>query len=156
MDIESTITVSPKEAIEFVETVLRARRVPFLRGSPGIGKTDIAHTVAENYNLQLIDMRLSQCDPTDLNGFPTIINGKAHYIPMSVFPLESDPLPPGKDGWLIMFDELPSALPATISISVSSSASNPLLATSRGWICKISWPVFNFSFSVGTETAELE
>lgn len=31
---------------------------------------------------------------------------------MSVFPLESDPLPPGKDGWLIMFDELPSALPA--------------------------------------------
>lgn len=67
MDIESTITVSPKEAIEFVETVLRARRVPFLRGSPGIGKTDIAHTVAENYNLQLIDMRLSQCDPTDLN-----------------------------------------------------------------------------------------
>ena len=34
-------------------------------------------------------------------GFPTIdkVTGKAHYAPMSTFPLESDPIPEGKNGW---------------------------------------------------------
>ena len=40
------------------------------------------------------------------------MNGKAEYIPMNIFPLEKDQPPAGKSGWLIMFDELPSAMPA--------------------------------------------
>ena len=111
-DISTNIKITPSQAIDFVQMALKASLVPFLRGSPGIGKSDIAKTVAANYGLELIDIRLAQCDPTDLNGFPSIVNGKATYVPMDIFPLENDPLPPGKNGWLIMFDELPSALPA--------------------------------------------
>jgi adenylate kinase family enzyme len=36
-------------------------------GSPGVGKSDIANGIADDFNLQLIDLRLSQCDQTDLN-----------------------------------------------------------------------------------------
>jgi len=35
--------------------------------------------------------------------------GKARYMPMETFPLEGDPLPAGKDGWLLFLDEMNSA-----------------------------------------------
>lgn len=54
-------------------------------------------------------MRLSQCDPTDLLGFPQITNGKAGYVPMDTFPLEHDPVPVGYSGWLLFLDEFTSA-----------------------------------------------
>ena len=95
-----------------------AKLVPYLSGSPGCGKSDLAEQVAEHYNLLLIDVRLSQCDVTDLNGFPRIDGNKSGYVPMDTFPLEGDPLPmnpkTGKlyTGWLILFDEISSAPPS--------------------------------------------
>lgn len=62
-----TLKISPKQAIGFVTSCLAAKLVPYLAGSPAIGKSAIARFVAEQFNLVLIDMRLSQCDPTDLN-----------------------------------------------------------------------------------------
>lgn len=75
------------------------------------GKSDIAHGVAATLNLKLIDIRLGQCDPTDLNGFPAkSADGKnSTYLPMDTFPLEGADIPTGFDGWLIMYDELPGA-----------------------------------------------
>ncbi len=40
-----------------------------IAGSPGIGKSYIIRDIAEQFKLKVIDMRLSQCDPTDLNNF---------------------------------------------------------------------------------------
>jgi len=40
--------------------------VPNLLGSPGCGKSALIHQIAEEFNLKVIDLRLSQCDPTDL------------------------------------------------------------------------------------------
>lgn len=100
------------QAVRMIETAIRAKVVPFLKGSPGTGKSQIVHQIADNYNLALIDIRLSQCDPTDLAGFPTIEGGKADYVPMKHFPVQSDPLPEGKAGWLIFLDEASSAPPA--------------------------------------------
>lgn len=75
--------------------------------------------MAKDFNLKLIDFRLSQCDPTDLNGFPSVNDkGRATYMPMTTWPLEGDDLPINKktgqpyDGWLIFFDEMPAAAPA--------------------------------------------
>ncbi len=81
------------------------------------------HGIAAEFNLKVIDLRLSQCDPTDLLGFPHIENGKASYVPMATFPISGDPLPfhldeankPTDrlyDGWLLFLDELPIAPPA--------------------------------------------
>ena len=41
-----------------------------------------------------------------------MIDGKAVYLPMSVFPTEKDKIPKGKNGWLLILDELNSAPPA--------------------------------------------
>jgi len=110
--------VKPSVATSYIREVLKARLVPMLHGSPGIGKSDITSQIADEFNLQLIDIRLSQCDPTDLNGFPTMgDNGKAHYCPMDMFPLEGDPLPKDKGGWLLFLDEFNSA-----SIAVQKAA----------------------------------
>jgi len=109
------------DAAKMVSTVLRARLVPNLTGSPGIGKSDIIREVADELNLKVIDFRLSQSDPTDLNGFPTLNEDRtrSHYAPPTNIPLEGDIIPYKKvvagekpeqyNGWLLFFDEMNSA-----------------------------------------------
>lgn len=119
----SAISITPKQAASIIIKSIKAKLTPMLHGSPAIGKSSIVHQVAEQFNLKVIDLRLSQCDPTDLLGFPTVANGKASYVPMDTFPIAGDPLPmimnddnepTGKhyDGWLLFLDELPIAPPA--------------------------------------------
>ena len=55
---------------ESIFLALNANLPIFLQGSPGIGKSDLVKSVASKCNLELIDLRLSQCDITDLNGLP--------------------------------------------------------------------------------------
>lgn len=109
--IDNTLRVNLVQAKEMILQCIKARLVPLLKGSPGCGKSAVIRQIAEEYNLKLIDLRLAQCDPVDLLGFPRIdeITGKASYAPMSTFPLESDEVPEGYEGWLILLDELTSA-----------------------------------------------
>lgn len=101
-----------------ITAAIKTRIVPLLKGSPGTGKSQIVYQIAAAYNLKVIDLRLSQCDPTDLGGFPAIFDGKADYLPMQHFPIEGDPLPINPetklpyDGWLLFLDEMTSAPPA--------------------------------------------
>lgn len=126
--------VTIKKAYPLMLDTLRAGLIPYLKSSPGIGKSDLVKLIAEENNLFIKDIRLAQCDPTDLAGFPSLIdtekteeiNGeivitkskRSGYSPPEDFPLETDPLPlnnagvPYK-GWLILFDELSSAPLAT-------------------------------------------
>lgn len=95
-----------------IESCIRTRLVPIIKGSPGCGKSQVVHQIAKEFNLKVIDLRLSQCDPTDLAGFPTIIGGKADYLPMQHFPIEGDAIPEGYAGWVLFLDEMTSAPPA--------------------------------------------
>ena len=104
--------VTPVQATSIIASYLKARLVPLVEGSPGIGKSSIAKQIAQQFNLKLVDIRLAQCDPTDLNGFPRIEGNKAGYIPMDTFPIEGDEIPKGYSGWLILFDEITSAPPS--------------------------------------------
>lgn len=97
------------ELVKCLGKCLKANIVPFIQGAPGVGKSAIVRQAAEATNLEMIDVRLAQCDVTDLNGFPKLTGDKATFVPMDVFPLESDPLPEGKKGWLLFLDELNSA-----------------------------------------------
>lgn len=97
---------------ESIFLALNANLPIFLQGSPGIGKSDLVKSVASKCNLELIDLRLSQCDITDLNGLPKFENGKASFQPFDIFPLTDTPLPAGKNGWLLFLDEINAAVPA--------------------------------------------
>lgn len=112
MNIEASIrAVTPKQMKKAVARVMRAGLVAFMRGSPGIGKSAIARSLAEEFNLKLIDHRMSTSAPEDLSGLPHFNErGEAVFAPFAeLFPLENTPLPDGKDGWLLFLDEFTSA-----------------------------------------------
>lgn len=109
--------VKASQAISMITAFIRAHLVPMMTGSPGIGKSQIIHKIAADYKLKVIDLRLSQCDPTDLAGFPTIKGNKAGYAPMDTFPIEGDVIPEGYNGWLLFLDEMSSASPAVQAAS---------------------------------------
>ena len=104
--------VKISDASSMLEAYLKADLVPMVVGSPGIGKSQIVHALALMFGLKVIDLRLSQCDPTDLMGFPHIFGERAGYVPMNTFPIEGDEIPKGYTGWLIFLDEFNSASPA--------------------------------------------
>lgn len=132
--------VSLAQATKYATMTLKAGLVPYIAGSPGAGKSAMVHAIAAARNLLVVDIRLSQEDPTTINGFPEVANGRSDYLPPKRFPLKGmDHLPlkeefaakkseyeallVSKDqaklhafqaehcyaGWLIFFDELPSA-----------------------------------------------
>ena len=112
--------VSLDVAEKFCKATIKAKKVPYVAGSPGCGKSAMVRSIAAEANLKVIDIRLAQEDPTTINGFPQIENGRSKYLPPELFPLQGiDSLPVETDetgkvthryrGWLIFFDELPSA-----------------------------------------------
>lgn len=105
------------QAAQMITKFIRAKIVVMLSGSPGIGKSHIVHQIAKAHGLKVIDLRLAQCDPCDLMGFPMIDGEKASYKPMDTFPIEEDPIPKGYNGWLLFMDELNSAAPAVQAAS---------------------------------------
>lgn len=96
---------------ELCEIILKAGRVPYVKSSPGMGKSSIARQIAEEFGLEFIDVRLADREPTDLLGMFAYTEdmSKATYVPFDVFPIVGDPIPEGKNGWLINFDEFPNA-----------------------------------------------
>lgn len=102
---------TPRQIKGFVEDCLFAGLVPYVQSSPGMGKSSIMKTVAENLNLKLIDHRLSTSAPEDLSGLPKFnSNGYAEFVPFAeLFPTEDCAIPEGKSGWMLFLDEFNSA-----------------------------------------------
>lgn len=107
--MNNLFAVNSAEAMRHIETCFRSGLVPFLTGSPGAGKSAIYSQVADNFGLELIDLRLSMLEPSDLQGLPDFVEGKAEFKPFSLFPLQDTPLPEGKNGWCLLLDEFNSA-----------------------------------------------
>ena len=105
----SAFKCTPRQVREFSIEILQAGLVPFIRSSPGMGKSAIVRAIAEEYGMELLDVRLSTCAPEDLTGLPHFQDGKAKFMPFDMFPVESTPLPEGKNGWLIFLDEFNAA-----------------------------------------------
>jgi hypothetical protein len=105
------IQVNIKQAKDLIIQSMRHKLVPMVHGSPAVGKSSVVQQIAKDFGLKLIDLRLSQCDPCDLLGFPHVDKErhKASYVPMSTFPLTTDKVPEGYNGWLLFLDELPLA-----------------------------------------------
>lgn len=103
--------MTPRQTTKAVERIMKAGRVAFIRSSPGMGKSSIVRSIADDWNLKLIDHRCSTSAPEDFTGLPRFSDdGKAYFAPFEeLFPLENTPLPDGKDGWLLFLDEFNSA-----------------------------------------------
>ena len=102
-------TITPKQAYDEILACISVGLTPLLTSSPGMGKSSLVRQIAEDHRLKLIDLRLSQCTPEDLQGFPMRQGNKAVFTPFSVFPLEDEEPPEGYDGWMLFLDELTSA-----------------------------------------------
>jgi len=61
------MVVNSKQAVDYIIPAMKAGLVTMLHGDPGIGKSAIIYSIADRFKLKVIDVRLSQCDPTDLN-----------------------------------------------------------------------------------------
>lgn len=52
-----------------------------IKGAPGVGKSDIVATAADEAGANLIIMHPVVSDPTDFKGLPAVVNGKAEFLP---------------------------------------------------------------------------
>lgn len=121
--LESLKSCTPRQIKKHVIRCITAGLVPYVRSSPGMGKSSIMREIAREFGLYLIDLRLSQCTPEDLQGLPRfrdvamgkdasgndLVRSIAEFVPFAMFPTESTPIPAGYNGWLILLDELSSA-----------------------------------------------
>jgi hypothetical protein len=120
--IQNLYKCSPRETRKFTVRIIRAGRVPFIRSSPGMGKSSIVHSIAEEFDLKLLDERLSTRSPVDLSGLPGFEGDgdqrRASFTPFENFPVESTPLPINPKtgqpyaGWLLFLDEFNSGTKA--------------------------------------------
>ena len=108
------LSLNFKQLITHCLVTLDAGLVPYIAGSPGCGKSSVAATIAKKRKLKLIDIRLGAIDPTVLDGVavPNQDRTALSMLPLDMIPLEDAELPEGYDGWLVLLDELPTALPA--------------------------------------------
>lgn len=101
-----TPSISTSKLSHQLEVLLQTDMPVFIHGSPGIGKSYIVNEIAKTKEWELIDVRLSQLDPVDLRGIPSIVDGQTVWMPPIFFPKQSD-----KNG-ILFLDELNSAPPS--------------------------------------------
>ena len=102
-------TVTPNEAKRSIRKCVKIKRPVFMWGPPGIGKSDIVKQIGEEQDREVIDVRLSLWEPTDIKGIP-YYNSTSNTMTWAP-PAE---LPTDPNSTAILFlDELNSAAPAT-------------------------------------------
>lgn len=106
----------PRQTREYIVDCFEAGNIPFVHGPPGSGKSALFKSVAKQFQLWMIDHRLSTSQPEDLSGMPDFersdIGGgtKATFRPFDIFPTVGTPIPKGFEGWMLFLDEANSAM----------------------------------------------
>ena len=102
-------TQSPNEAKAAIRKCFKVNRPVFMWGPPGIGKSDIIHQIGAEQGREVIDVRLSLWEPTDIKGIP-FYNPNSNSMEWAPpIELPSDP----ESNAILFLDELNSAAPAT-------------------------------------------
>jgi len=116
---------------EFLSTRTGQHTPVMLWGAPGVGKSQIVSEIAEKHQVPLIDIRLSQMEPSDLRGIPFRSD---QYVEWAVPSMLPDSERHGVEG-ILFLDEITSAPP-----SVSAAAYQLILdrrlgeyRIPRGW-----------------------
>ena len=69
-EMSANRTVSPNEAKAAIRKAVKKQRPIFMWGPPGIGKSDIIKQLGIEQGRDVIDIRLSLWEPTDIKGIP--------------------------------------------------------------------------------------
>ena len=93
---------------EFVSTGAGHHTPVMIWGPPGVGKSELVAQVAEQHNVPLIDIRLSQLEPSDLRGIPFRVDNQVEWAVPKMLP---DSARHGVAG-IMFLDEITSATPA--------------------------------------------
>jgi len=98
--------VKASDLIKTISALVQEKVPTFLWGAPGVGKSSIIKQIADENNLQFIDLRLALMDPTDLKGIP-FYDKESHsalWAPPAFLPTEGE--------GILFLDELNSAPPS--------------------------------------------
>ena len=107
--MSETRQVTSVQARRSLLKAFKLKRPLFLWGPPGIGKSDIVKQIGDEQGREVVDVRLSLWEPTDIKGIP-YYNSNANTMSWAP-PAE---LPTDPESTAILFlDELNSAAPAT-------------------------------------------
>jgi len=108
---------------EFQSTETGHHTPAMLWGPPGVGKSQMVAQVAQKHNVPVIDIRLSQMEPSDLRGIPFRVDECVDWAIPSMLP---DAERHGAEG-ILFLDEITSAPP-----SVSAAAYQLILDRKLG------------------------
>lgn len=97
----------PSQITNALGYLIDANQPVMLHGSPGVGKSDVVRQLAKQRGIELIDLRLSQLDPVDLRGVPSV-DTKKHITSWNTPSF----LPTDGKG-ILFLDEINSAAQAT-------------------------------------------
>lgn len=98
---------------EFLAAADGAHTPAMLWGPPGVGKSQIVAQIAARHGVPLVDVRLSQMEPSDLRGIPFRNGSHVDWAPPAMLPDATRHGPRG----ILFLDEITSAAP-----SVSAAA----------------------------------
>jgi hypothetical protein len=105
-----------------------------LWGPPGVGKSQMISLVAERHQVPVIDIRLSQMEPSDLRGIPFRVGQQVEWAIPAILP---DTARHGEQG-ILFLDEITSAPP-----SVSAAAYQLILDRRLGeYQVPAHWAIF--------------
>jgi len=119
---------------EFNSTLTGQHTPVMLWGPPGVGKSQFIAQVAAKHQVPLIDIRLSQMEPTDLRGIPFRVNDMVEWAIPAMLPDQERHGPTG----ILFLDEITSAAP-----TVSTAAYQLILDRRLGdYFIPDGWAIF--------------
>ncbi len=98
-------TITHEDLKEVLKICYDKKTPLFLWGGCGIGKSSVIKQVAKELEVDFIDVRISQLEPSDLRGLPSVCNGETKW-------LSPNWLPKGNTKGILFFDELNLAVPS--------------------------------------------
>lgn len=102
-----------------------------LRGSPGIGKSTIIRTIADEMGLGFVDIRLAQMERVDFCGLPSVKDETTQWNVPSIWPRDA------QSKGIILLDEITSAPPdvqvAAYQVTLDRAISNSNYKLPPGW-----------------------
>ena len=108
-------TITSVEARKSVLRCFKKQRPVFLWGPPGIGKSELIASITEELGGYMIDLRLGQCEPTDIRGIPFFNKDKGVMDWAPPIDLPDQELADQYPIIVLFLDEMNSAPPAVQS-----------------------------------------